>query len=92
VDECKTGSKIAGRDEFQRMMRDAANGRFDIVVVFDITRFARDGFDILDSSRTLKRDFGINVVDTKGQYDTRNPRNTLLPAVRIESQPYSELV
>ena len=57
VDESKTGSKIAGRDDFQRMLRDAANGQFDIVVVCDIDRFARDGFDILGSARTLKREF-----------------------------------
>lgn len=77
VDESKSGSKIAGRDDFQLMMRDAASGKFDVVVVFDITRFARDGFDIIGSSRSLKRDFGVDVVDTKGQYDTRDRRNTL---------------
>jgi site-specific DNA recombinase len=71
VDESCTGSKIEGREEFQQMMRDAANGRFDVLVVFDITRFSRDGFDIIDSARTLKRDFGVDVVDTKGVFDTR---------------------
>ncbi len=78
VDESKTGSKIEGRDQFQQMMRDAANDNFDIVVVFDISRFARDGFDIMESARTLKRDFGVDVVDCKGQYDTRKPGNTLI--------------
>ena len=47
VDECKSGSKIAGRDEFQRMMRDAANGLFNVVVVYDIDRFSRERFDIM---------------------------------------------
>jgi DNA invertase Pin-like site-specific DNA recombinase len=77
VDEAKSGAKIAGRDAFQAMMRDAAAGKFDIVVVYDITRFARDGFDIIGSAHTLKRDFGIHVVDTKGQFDTRDHRKTL---------------
>ncbi len=77
VDESKTGSKIAGRDAFQQMMRDAANNKFDVVVVYDISRFARDGFDILESARTLNREYGIHVVDTKGQFDTRNPRRVL---------------
>jgi site-specific DNA recombinase len=66
VDECKSGSKIAGRHDFQKMMRDAAAGKFDILVVYDITRFGRDGFDILDSARTLRRDFGVDVVATRG--------------------------
>ena len=78
VDECKTGSKIVGREAFQQMMREAANGKFDVVVVYDIDRFARDGFDILDSARTLKRDFGIDVVDCKGKFDTRDPRRRLV--------------
>jgi DNA invertase Pin-like site-specific DNA recombinase len=71
VDESRTGSKIEGRVEFQQMMRDAANERFDVLVVYDITRFSRDGFDIIDSARTLKREFGVDVVDTKGAFDTR---------------------
>ena len=59
VDECKTGSKIEGRDQFQQMMRDAAVGLFDVIVVYDITRFARNGADIIDKARFLKETFGI---------------------------------
>jgi DNA invertase Pin-like site-specific DNA recombinase len=71
VDEAKSGAKIAGRDAFQQMMKDAALGRFDVIVVFDTTRFGRDGFDILSSARTLKTVFGVDVLDTKGRFDTR---------------------
>src|SRR5262249_13819034 len=77
IDECRTGSKIEGREEFLRMMRDAANGVFDVVVPFDVKRFGREGFDILDSARTLQRDFGVAVVDTKGGLDTRDRRRVL---------------
>jgi site-specific DNA recombinase len=77
VDECKSGAKIAGRDDFQQMMRDAANNRFDVIVVWDMSRFGRDGLDILNSAKTLKRDFGVDVVDTKGRFDTRDRRRTL---------------
>ena len=77
VDESKTGSKIAGRHEYQRMMRDAANGQFDLIVPFDTSRFGRDGIDILTSARTLKQDFGVHVVDTKSNLDTRDIRRTL---------------
>lgn len=78
VDESKTGSKIEGRDEFQQMMRDAANEKFDAVVVYDITRFARNGADIIDKAGFLKSTFGIFLVDTKNQFDNRTARNALV--------------
>lgn len=70
VDECKSGAKIEGRDEFQRMMREAASGDFDVVVVYDLSRFGRDGADIIESSRTLQRDHGVELVDTCGMFDS----------------------
>jgi DNA invertase Pin-like site-specific DNA recombinase len=76
IDECKSGSKIAGRDAFQQMMRDAAKGEFDILVVSDINRFSRDGFDIINSVKTLSTTFGVHVVDAKG-FDTRDSRRVL---------------
>lgn len=79
VDESKSGSKIEGREQFQKMMKDAARDPrpFDVVTVYDVTRFGRNGMDILDSSRTLARDFGVHVLDTKGSFDTRDNRRTL---------------
>lgn len=78
VDESRSGSKIEGRDAFQRLMRDAASGgRFDVVVVYDLTRFGRDGMDVLESARTLAREYSVHVVDTKGQFDTRDRSRTL---------------
>lgn len=77
VDEARSGSKVDGREAFQQMMRDAANGKFDVVVVYDITRFARNGADIIDKARFLRTTFGIHLVDTKGQFDNRSARNAL---------------
>jgi site-specific DNA recombinase len=78
VDEARSGAKIAGREAFQALMRDAALGKFDVVVVYKIDRYARDGTDILDSARTLKRDFGVDVIDASGIFDTRDPNKTLM--------------
>jgi DNA invertase Pin-like site-specific DNA recombinase len=77
VDESLTGSKIEGRDDFQHMMRDAANHQFDLIVCWDITRFARDGVDIVNNAKFLKTNFGVHIVDSKGQFDTRDHRHTL---------------
>jgi len=42
-----------------------------------MSRFGRDGLDILNSAKTLKRDFGVDVVDVKGRFDTRDLRRTI---------------
>jgi len=54
ADEGISGTKIKNRKEFLRLMRDAQQGLFDMVVVKDISRFARNTVDLLQSIRTLK--------------------------------------
>jgi len=77
VDESLSGAKVEGREAFKRMLKDAANGQFDIIVIYDISRFGRDGSDIIENASFLKKNFSIHVIDTKG-FDTRKPRNALL--------------
>ena len=47
ADEGISGTKIKNRKEFLRMMSDAEKGMFDMVVVKDISRFARNTVDLL---------------------------------------------
>ena len=54
ADEGITGRQTRKRDEFNRMMRDARKGMFDMLVVKDVTRFARNTVDLLTSVRELK--------------------------------------
>ena len=54
ADEGISGTKIKNRKEFQRMLADAEKGLFDMVVVKDISRFARNTVDLLQSVRRLK--------------------------------------
>ena len=54
ADEGITGRQIKKRDEFNKMMRDARRDLFDIVIVKDISRFARNTVDLLNSVRELK--------------------------------------
>jgi site-specific DNA recombinase len=77
-DENLSGAKVEGRADFQKMMKDAAKDEFDIIVVYDVTRFARDGCDILYNTKFLKKTYGIDVTDTKGSFDNRNHNNTML--------------
>ena len=54
ADEGISGTKTKNRKEFLRLMRDAQRGLFGMVVVKDISRFARNTVDLLQSIRTLK--------------------------------------
>ena len=54
ADEGISGTKVKNRKEFLRMMADAESGAFDMVVVKDISRFARNTVDLLQNIRRLK--------------------------------------
>lgn len=61
ADEGITGTKLKNRKEFQRMLLDAEKRRFDILLVKDVSRFARNTVDGLESLRKLQ-DNDIEVV------------------------------
>ncbi len=50
-----SGKSIVGRNEFQRMLHDAEQHRFECVIVWKIDRFGRDRQDIALSKMKLKR-------------------------------------
>lgn len=54
ADEGLSGTKIKNRAGFLQMMRDAHEGMFDLVLVKDISRLARNTVDLLNSTRELK--------------------------------------
>lgn len=54
ADEGISGTKTKNRKEFLHLMQDAKKGLFDMVVVKDISRFARNTVDLLQNIRTLK--------------------------------------
>ena len=60
ADEGISGTKIKNRREFLKMMADAERGLFNMVVVKDISRFARNTVDLLQNIRKLKS-LGIEV-------------------------------
>lgn len=54
ADEGISGTKIKNRKEFLRLLEDAKTEAFDLVAVKDISRFARNTVDLLQSTRALK--------------------------------------
>ena len=54
ADEGITGTSVAKRDDFQRMMADCRRGLIDQILVKSISRFARNTKDCLQNIRELK--------------------------------------
>lgn len=61
ADEGLSGTKMKNRTEFLRLLEDAKKGRFEMIVVKDISRFARNTVDFLQSIRALKS-WGVDTV------------------------------
>jgi DNA invertase Pin-like site-specific DNA recombinase len=72
VDEGISGTSVAKRDGFLRMIRDGKNGAFDLIVTKEISRFARDTLDSIHYTREL-------LTHGVGVYFLSDNINTLLP-------------
>ena len=69
ADEGITGTSLKKREEFKRLLKDAELGLFELVVVKDISRFARNTVDALQSIRKLKS-MGINTLFLTANMDS----------------------
>ena len=64
IDEGITGTSIKKRKKFLRMIEDAKNGCFDLIVTREVSRFARNTVDTLQETRNLKK-IGVEVYFTE---------------------------
>lgn len=55
IDHGISGMHVEKREEFQRMIQDAKNGDFDLVITKEIARFARNTLDSIQYTRELLR-------------------------------------
>ena len=55
-----SGTSTKNRQEFNRMIKDAENGKIDIILTKSIQRFARNTVDLLNTVRHLK-EIGVEV-------------------------------
>lgn len=60
ADEGITGTSTKKRKQFNQMIKDAENGKFDIILTKEVSRFARNTVDALKYTRKLKS-MGIEV-------------------------------
>ena len=53
IDDGISGIHAEKREEFQRMIMDAKNGKFDLIITKEISRFARNTLDSIQYTRKL---------------------------------------
>lgn len=78
IDRAITG-KTDDRAGFQKMIRDAEKGRFSVVIVYKLDRFARNRYDSATYKAKLKR-CGVRLVSAMEQL-TDSPESIILEAV-----------
>lgn len=69
VDEGITGTSVKKRKNFLRMMEDAKNGMFSLILIREVSRFARNTVDTLQETRKLKS-YGVEVYFTEDNIRT----------------------
>lgn len=62
IDEAKSGRNVEGRDAFLEMRRDAAQGRFNVLVVHRWDRLNRNRMQSTAVKALLRKDYGIQIL------------------------------
>ena len=77
TDEGITGTNTKHREGFRRMVADALEGRFDLIVTKSVSRFARNTVDSLTTVRKLKEN-GVEIFFEKENIWTFDSKGELL--------------
>ena len=94
TDDGVSGAFFTNRAQFQRMMQDAASGAFQVLVLFDLDRFGRDGHKTMVALNALA-DLGVTVWDysTGSAIDLDSSEGRIVTGLRAEfAQQYREKV
>ncbi len=86
ADEGKSGTRIKNRLQLQKLLEDAKDNKFELVLIKDVSRLARNTVDFLTSIRRLKS-YGVKVIFVN--YDQSSSESsefmlTLLSAIAQE--------
>ncbi len=95
-DEGISGTSTRKRDGFNRMIRDALDGKIDLIITKSVSRFARNTVDTLSTVRKLK-ERGVEVFFEKENIYTMDSKGELLITImsslaQEESRSISENV
>lgn len=82
ADEGITGTRQDKRDDFNRMIQDAEDGKLDLIVVKSISRFARNTVDCIRAVEKLNK-LGVAVKFEDGGLNTSTPTDAA--AIKVSS-------
>ena len=88
ADEGISGTRLKNRVEFQKLIEDAKYGLFEMVVVKDVSRFARNTVDFLQSIRALKA-MGIGTIFVTNSMNTLGDSEFILTIFSAMAQEES---
>ena len=89
ADEGITGTSTKKRKEFNRMMNDAYEGKFQIIITKEVSRFSRNILDTIAYTREL-RAMGIGVIFATDRIHTLEPESEMiLSYIAAQSQEES---
>jgi site-specific DNA recombinase len=71
-DEGLSGSKSGNRPDLQKLLQDAQDGKFQVVVISRLSRFGRNARELLNNIHTLTN-AGVTLVSIKEKIDLSNP-------------------
>lgn len=69
VDEGISGASLGKRESFMKMMDDARDGKFDLIITRDLARFSRNTVDSLQCAQQLLH-YGVGVLFVNDVFDT----------------------
>ena len=89
ADEGITGTSTKKRKEFNRMMNDAYEGKFQMIITKEVSRFSRNILDTISYTREL-RAMGIGVIFATDRINTLEPEaEMILSYIAAQSQEES---
>lgn len=80
ADEGITGTSARKRKEFQRLIKDALDGKIDLILVKSVSRFARNTVDALSTVRDL-RERGVKIFFEKENIDSLDPKCDMILSI-----------
>ena len=91
-----TGTSVANRDEFKKMIRHCKKGKIDMIITKSVSRFARNTLDTLTYTRSL-RELGIDVFFEEQNIHSIDPSSDFMISLygslaQSESESISENV
>lgn len=72
VDEGITGTNTFKRESFNQMVQDGKDGKYDLIITKEVSRFARNLLDSVKYTREL-REYGMRLIFLNDNIDTDQP-------------------